>query len=66
MLKGRLAFSEEFDTDTCGDFERVHVELIGTSRNMLHLFDPLPGHSRPARQHARFQARNVAGSVGEV
>ena len=40
MLKGRLAFSEEFDTDTCGDFERVHVELIGTSRKMLHLFDP--------------------------
>ena len=28
MLKGRLAFSEEFDTDTCGDFERVHVELL--------------------------------------
>ena len=33
-----LAFSEEFDTDTCGDFERVHVELIGASRKMLHLW----------------------------
>ena len=60
-----MAFSEEFDTDTCGDFERVHVELMAFTVHAA-LVDPLPGHSRPARQHARFQARNVPGSVGEV
>ena len=42
MLKGR-AFSEEFDTDTCGERERVHDELIFTSRNAA-LSYPLLGH----------------------
>ena len=60
-----LAFSEEFDTDTCGDFERVHVELIGI-HGICQKVHPLPGRIGQTRQRARFQARNVAGSVGGV
>jgi len=46
MLKGR-AFSEEFDTDTCGELERVHDELIFTSRNAA-LSTPYWAMVRPA------------------
>ena len=64
-----MAFSEKFDTATGSEVERVHDELIFTSRNAALIY-PLLGHGRPvcvpAFQRARFQARNVPGSVGEV